>query len=82
MTGPTAIRTASTICCVNEIRASIVEVTGAVTGRYELQERSEDGTIVLRPDTSAAAIMRRLASEPVSTEEFDSAFGDLLTGDA
>lgn len=67
---------------MDEIRPPIVEVTGALSGRYELQEQAEDGTVVLRPDTSATAIMRRLSSEPVSAEEFDAAFGDLPTGDA
>jgi hypothetical protein len=67
---------------VNEVRPLIVEVTGAQSGRYELQEQAEDGTVVLRPDTSAQAIMRRLGTEPAAADEFDAAFGDLATSDA
>jgi hypothetical protein len=64
---------------VDENRPPIVELTGAITGRYELQEQAEDGTVVLAPDTSAMAIMARLASEPASSEEFEAALGDLPT---
>ncbi|MCL2395629.1 MAG: hypothetical protein FWC87_13205 [Acidimicrobiaceae bacterium] len=59
-----------------------VEVTGALSGRYELLEEREDGTVVLAPDTSIAAIRQRLGTEPVSDEEFDELFGDLPTGPA
>lgn len=60
----------------------IVEVTGAVSGRYEVLEEREDGTVVLGPDTSIAAIRRRLGTQPVSAEEFNELFGDLPTGPA
>lgn len=60
----------------------MVEVTGAVSGRFELLEQAEDGTIVLGPDTSAEAITRRQNSRPATDEEFEAAFGDLPTGDA
>jgi hypothetical protein len=60
----------------------IVDVTGAVTGRYELLEEREDGTVVLSPDTSIAAIRRRLGTQPVDAEEFNELFGDLPTGTA
>ena len=65
---------------MDELR--IVDVTGAVTGRYEVLEEREDGTVVLSPDTSIDAIMRRLGSTPVSDGEFRAAFGDLHTGPA
>jgi hypothetical protein len=60
----------------------IVDVTGAVTGRYEVLEEREDGTVVLSPDTSIGAIMRRLGSTRATDEEFEAAFGDLPTGPA
>jgi hypothetical protein len=82
VTGWEAVLGTSTIHIVDEIRPPIVEVTGAVTGRYELLEQAEDGTIVLGPDTSAEAIMRRQTSRPATDEEFEAAFGDLPTGDA
>jgi hypothetical protein len=64
---------------MDETRRPIVEVTGAVSGRYELQERREDGTIVLAPDSSAAAILEREGARAAMPEEFEQAFGDLPT---
>ena len=72
---------ARTIHYVDEI-PPIVEVTGAVNGRYEVLEQAEDGTLVLGPDTSLQAIMRRHNSRPATAEEFQAAFGDLPTGPA
>ncbi len=60
----------------------IVEVTGAINGRYELLEQADDGTVVLGPDTSFKAIMERLGSRPATDEEFQQAFGELPTGPA
>lgn len=37
----------------------------------------EDGRIVLRPDTSAAAIRDRIGAESVTDDEFERAFGHL-----
>lgn len=57
-----------------------VRVSGAgLEGEYVLEERREDGSLVLRPDTSIDAIRRRLDVEPVSDEEFETLFGDLPT---
>ncbi len=50
-----------------------------IAGDYVLDERLEDGSLVLRPDTSAAAIRKRLGSEPISDEEFEGCFGHLPT---
>ncbi len=61
-------------------KTRIVDVSGALTGRYELLEEREDGTVVLSPDTSLVAIRRRLGTEPVSADEFEELFGDLPTG--
>lgn len=67
---------------MDENSLPIVEVTGALEGRYEVLEQAEDGTVVLGPDTSIEAIMRRTGTEPVSQEEFQELFGDLPTGAA
>ena len=57
-----------------------VRVSGAgLEGEYVLEERREDGSLVLRPDTSIDAIRRRLDVEPVSDEEFERLFGHLPT---
>jgi hypothetical protein len=67
---------------VDDGRPLIVEVSGALSGRYELQERRDDGSIVLTPDTSDAAIFEREGGHPMTPEEFERAFGVLPTGPA
>jgi hypothetical protein len=47
------------------------------TGEYVLDEVFEDGRIVLRPDTSKAAIRERAGLDPVTHDEFEQAFGHL-----
>ena len=42
----------------------IVQLTGALTGSYEVQDTQEDGTVILRPDTSYAAVLRRAGGRP------------------
>ena len=54
-----------------------VRLTGELTGKYVVDEVYEDGRIVLRPDTSAAAIRERAGLDPVTDDEFERAFGDL-----
>ncbi len=57
-----------------------VKVSGAeVNGSYVLEERLEDGRLVLRPETSVAAIRARPGVEPASDEEFERHFGHLPT---
>ena len=65
----------------NTADKDFVEVTGAVTGHYEVIEHRPDGTIVLGPDTSAAAISERLGTRPMTTDEFEQHFGDLPHGE-
>jgi hypothetical protein len=42
-----------------------VTVSGDLTGEYVVEEIREDGRVVLRPDTDAEAIDRRLGLEPI-----------------
>ena len=58
-----------------------VTLSGELSGEYLVDEVLDDGRIVLRPDTSAAAIRRRAGLAPVSDEEFEDAFGHLPTDD-
>lgn len=51
----------------------------AIAGDYVVAERHPDGSLLLAPDTSAAAIERRLGIEPASQEEFERHFGHLPT---
>jgi len=50
--------------------------------RYLLEEQHEDGSLLLRPDTSLEAILERTGGRLATEEEFDAAFGDLPTGPA
>lgn len=52
----------ATIWRVDEITTQIVALKGALSGRYEVLEKGEDGTVLLGPDTSAEATMRRSGS--------------------
>lgn len=46
-----------------------------IAGSYVLEERHEDGSLLLRPDTSIAAIRERAGTRPMSAEQFDKHFG-------
>jgi hypothetical protein len=48
-----------------------------VAGDYIVAERHPDGTVVLAPDTSIAAIRKRLGTRPMTSEEFEEHFGEL-----
>ena len=52
-----------------------VRLSGELSGEYVVDEVFEDGRIVLRPDTSAAAIRERTGVDPVTDDEFERAFG-------
>lgn len=54
-----------------------MRLSGELSGEYVVDEVFADGRIVLRPDTSAAAIRERAGLEPVTNDEFDRAFGHL-----
>lgn len=54
-----------------------VRLIGELTGEYVIDEVFEDGRIVLRPDTGAAAIRERAGLDPVTDDEFERAFGHL-----
>ena len=48
-----------------------VTVSGAdLDGEYLVDEEMPDGSILIRPNTSAAAMRRRLGVEQMSAEEF------------
>ena len=61
--------------------AAHITLAGDLSGEYVVDEVLDDGRLVIRPDTSAHAIHRRLGLEPVSAEEFEAHFGDLPTDD-
>ena len=55
--------------------------TGDVAGEYVVDEELPDGRLVIRADTSAAAIRRRAGLEQISADEFAEHFGQLRTDD-
>lgn len=59
--------------------AAHVKLSGELSGEYLIDEVLDDGRVVLRPDTSAAAIRQRAGLEQVGDEEFKHAFGHLPT---
>ncbi len=63
------------------VMAAHITLAGDLNGDYVVDERLDDGRLVIRPDTSAEAINRRLGVEPISVEEFDQHFGHLPTDD-
>jgi hypothetical protein len=62
-------------------RQAHVTLSGDIVGDYVVEDRRSDGTLMLVPDTSIAAIRKRLGTEPMSAEEFELHFGDLPTDD-
>jgi len=54
-----------------------VRLSGELSGEYVVDEVLEDGRVVLRPDTSAAAIRERAGLESVTDDEFERVFGHL-----
>ena len=57
-----------------------VTLAGDLSGEYLVEGFLEDGRLVIRPDTRAEAIHRRLDVEPVPREEFEAELGYLPQG--
>jgi hypothetical protein len=71
----------ATLASVTEDSTAHVTLAGDKSGEYIITEERPDGTLVLEPDTSAAAILRRLGHEPASLEDFQAAHGPILAPD-
>lgn len=52
-----------------------------LAGDYIVAERHPDGSVLLAPDTSVAAIRRRAGTRPMTPEEFEQHFGHLPSDD-
>jgi hypothetical protein len=48
-----------------------LNVTGDLDGEFVIDEELPDGRLIIRPDTSAAAMHRRAGLEPITAEEFE-----------
>jgi hypothetical protein len=62
-------------------RASRVTLSGDVSGEYVIVEKHEDGSLLLAPDTSMDAILRRHNLTPATLEEFEAEYGPLQPPD-
>jgi hypothetical protein len=59
-----------------------VTLAGDINGDYLVDERLEDGRLVLRPDSGVEAIIERTGGgRRLTAEEFDEHFGQLPTDD-
>jgi hypothetical protein len=62
-------------------RASHVTLNGDVSGDYVVVEKRDDGSLVLRPDTSMEAIRRRHNATPAKLEDFEAEYGPVQPPD-
>jgi hypothetical protein len=62
-------------------RQAHVQLSGDIAGEYIVTDRRDDGSLVIRPDTSADAIRRRLGHEPATLEELEAEHGPVLPPD-
>ena len=62
-------------------RASHVTVAGDVSGEYIIVEKRDDGSLLLKPDTSMEAIRRRHNATPATLAEFEAEYGPIQPPD-
>jgi hypothetical protein len=62
-------------------RATHVTLSGDLSGDYVVLEKRDDGSLVVAPDTSANAILRRHDMTPATLEEFEAEYGPIQPPD-
>ncbi len=62
-------------------RAEHVTLSGDRSGEYVVVEERPDGSLVVAPDTSADAILRRHTLTPATLEEFEAEYGPVQPPD-
>ena len=62
-------------------RAARVTLSGDLSGEYVVVEQRADGSVVVKPDTSMAAIHRRQGLTPGTLEEFEAKYGPIQPPD-
>ena len=62
-------------------RATHVTLSGDLSGDYIVVEQRDDGSFVVKPDTSIAAIHRRHGLTPATLEEFEAEYGPIQPPD-
>jgi hypothetical protein len=58
-----------------------VKLSGDRAGEYVVTEERPDGSLTLVPDTSFAAIRKRLGTEPATLAEFEAEYGPVQPPD-
>ena len=71
----------ATLRQVESERALRVTLAGDRSGNYVIVEQREDGSLVLAPDASMAAIRRRHGAAPATLAEFEAECGPLQPSD-
>jgi hypothetical protein len=56
-----------------------VTLSGGLSGDYVVEDRRPDGRVLLRPDLSVQAMLKRHGERELTTEEFERHFGGLPT---
>jgi hypothetical protein len=62
-------------------KLQVIEVSGSLSGRYQVREERADGSLVIVPDTSIQAIRERHGSRQASAQEIEDFVGQLPTDD-
>jgi hypothetical protein len=62
-------------------RTEHVTLSGDRSGDYVVVEERPDGSLVVAPDTSADAILRRHNMTPATLEEFEAEYGPVQPPD-
>ena len=60
---------------------SHVTLTGDVSGDYVVVGKHDDGSLLVKPDTSMTAIRRRLGATPATLDEFVAEYGPIQPPD-
>jgi len=58
-----------------------VRLAGDRVGRYVIADESPDGTLVLRPEASADAMLERQGLEPAAVDDFEAEHGPVGPAD-
>ena len=58
-----------------------VTLSGDIEGDYLIEEERPDGALLLVPDTSAAALLRRLGHQRATLAEFEVEYGPVQPPD-
>jgi hypothetical protein len=69
------------LCVMTVQRAAHVTLSGDLSGEYVVVEKRDDGSLVVSPDTSADAILRRHDMTPATLEEFEAEYGPIQPPD-